>query len=79
MCVCIFSSPSGTRFKRIIPDQSCTDAGQVERLIFCSGKVYYELAREREKLGLSHKAAIVRVEQVGGAYGWGTNQFPPPL
>ena len=34
----------------------------VNRLLLCSGKVYYELAAEREKLGGS-SVAIVRVEQ----------------
>merc|ERR1712194_359057 len=36
---------------------------KVERLIFCSGKLYYELAAEREALGLTN-VAIVSVEQI---------------
>ena len=58
---------TGTRFKRLIPDNSCENGGEVVRVIFCSGKVYYELAKEREKLGLLHKVAIARMEQVGVA------------
>ena len=54
----------GTRFKRLIPDNSCENGGEVVRVIFCSGKVYYELAKEREKLGLLHKVAIARMEQI---------------
>ncbi|MBQ4835932.1 MULTISPECIES: 2-oxoglutarate dehydrogenase E1 component [Pseudoalteromonas] len=35
----------------------------VERVVFCSGKVYYELLQERRKLELNN-VAIVRVEQL---------------
>lgn len=35
-------------------------------MVLCSGKVYYELHEQREKLGLQDKVALVRVEQVGG-------------
>ncbi len=37
-------------------------AGNVTRVLACSGRVYYDLARERKKLGLTN-VAIVRVEQ----------------
>ena len=37
---------------------------QVKKLVFCSGKVYYDLAEQREKQGLNDKIAIVRLEQV---------------
>ncbi len=33
-------------------------------MVLCSGKVYYELHEQREKLGLQDKVALVRVEQV---------------
>ncbi len=36
---------------------------KVERVVFCSGKVYYELLQERRKLELDN-VAIVRVEQL---------------
>ena len=77
MCVCVrvcacisigcVPPPTGTRFNRLIPDKSCVNGDQVERVIFCSGKVFYELAKERERRELSHKVAIARVEQVGVA------------
>ena len=36
----------------------------VRRVIFCSGKLYYELNRERESKGLQDQVAIARIEQV---------------
>jgi 2-oxoglutarate dehydrogenase E1 component len=36
-------------------------------LIFCSGKVYYDLERQREETGMQDKVAIVRIEQI---YPW---------
>jgi 2-oxoglutarate dehydrogenase E1 component len=50
---------SGT-FKPLIPDLKVSNA---TRLIFTSGKVYYDLIAEREKLNES-STAIVRVEQL---------------
>lgn len=37
------------------------------RVVFCSGKVFYDIHAEREKRGLDKesKVAIVRLEQVG--------------
>ncbi len=47
-------------FKPFIPDDKVVNT---TRLIFTSGKVYYDLIAEREKLG-EHSTAIVRVEQL---------------
>jgi multifunctional 2-oxoglutarate metabolism enzyme len=49
---------SGT-FRPVIDDPTVTNA---TRVIFCSGKIYWELVAEREKLGES-STAIVRVER----------------
>jgi 2-oxoglutarate dehydrogenase complex dehydrogenase (E1) component-like enzyme len=35
-----------------------------ERVVFCSGKIYYELAAERAKQGKESRVALCRVEQV---------------
>ena len=40
----------------------------VRRLLFCSGKVYFELERRRQQLQLEHSVAIVRLEQVSGRF-----------
>ena len=45
-------------FKPVISDPTVQNA---TRVIFCSGKVYYDLIAQREKLG-EHTTAIVRVE-----------------
>lgn len=37
---------------------------QVQRLIFCKGKVYYDLVKERSSQGLEEQVAITRLEQV---------------
>ncbi len=36
----------------------------MKRLIMCSGKVYYDLAKARAEKGLQKDIAIVRLEQV---------------
>jgi 2-oxoglutarate dehydrogenase E1 component len=54
----------GTRFKRVIPDQgSLAEPAKVRRLIFCTGKVYYDLAAFREQHKIKD-VAIARVEQI---------------
>ena len=47
-------------FQTVIDDATVANA---TRVIFCSGKVYYDLIAEREKLG-ENSTAIVRVEQL---------------
>jgi len=51
-------------FRRVIDDGSIADAAGVERVIFCSGKIYYELVQEREKAGRQKDVALVRLEQL---------------
>ena len=54
----------GTDFQRAISDTECAGGSEVKRLVFCSGKVYYELAKERQDRGLTNQVALVRIEQV---------------
>lgn len=51
----------GTGFRALIPDDA---ARKAEKLILCTGKVYYELAAERAARGLEGKVALVRLEQL---------------
>ena len=57
---------SGTRFQRVISDSGpvTQNPSGVKRLIFCTGKVFYELSKERAKRGLDSVAAITRIEQL---------------
>lgn len=61
-----YSMSAGTKFKRLIPDEgpAAQDPAQVKRVIFCTGKVYYELAKERKQQKLETDIAIIRLEQV---------------
>ena len=57
---------SGTSFQRVIPEDGAAaqDSERVKRLIFCTGKVYYDLVKERSSQGLEEQVAITRLEQV---------------
>lgn len=76
---------AGTKFKRLIPDMGAASQspGQVKRVIFCTGKVYYELAKERKLQNLEKDIAIIRLEQVNFILlqfvSYSTPLFPPPL
>lgn len=50
----------------MIPEDgpAAQDPGRVKRLLFCTGKVYYDLTRERKTRDLAEQVAITRIEQV---------------
>jgi 2-oxoglutarate dehydrogenase E1 component len=50
-------------FQEIIPESGLGDLRKVETVAICSGKLYYELLEEREKLK-TERTAIVRMEQL---------------
>ncbi|MGY8842065.1 MAG: 2-oxoglutarate dehydrogenase E1 component [Burkholderiales bacterium] len=50
-------------FQNIIPDDAKTNPSKIKRVVFCSGKVYFELAALRKERQLDH-VAIVRLEQL---------------
>ena len=55
---------AGSHFKEVLDDELLTISPErVTRLIFCSGKVYYDLLDFREKNKIKN-AAIIRVEQL---------------
>uniref|UniRef100_A0A3P9H5J6 2-oxoglutarate dehydrogenase complex component E1 n=1 Tax=Oryzias latipes TaxID=8090 RepID=A0A3P9H5J6_ORYLA len=56
----------GTHFQRLIPDGgvAAERPEEVKRLIFCTGKVYYELTKERKNRGMEGAVAIARMEQL---------------
>ncbi|PAV80648.1 hypothetical protein WR25_22871 isoform B [Diploscapter pachys] len=56
----------GTGFRRVIFEQGepSHDPVNVQRVIFCTGKVYYDLVSARKHLGMEKLAAICRIEQI---------------
>lgn len=61
-CVSSIEELTKGSFQEVIDDYS-VDPVKVERVVFTSGKVYYELIEEREKLK-NDRVAIVRLEQI---------------
>lgn len=55
----------GTMFRRVIPEESTNLVApeEVKRLVFCSGKVYYDILKERSLRNIDN-VAIARVEQI---------------
>ena len=51
------------RFQPVVGEADPLDAGKVVRLIFCMGKVYYDLADKRRSMNIED-TAIVRIEQL---------------
>ncbi|XP_056632149.1 2-oxoglutarate dehydrogenase complex component E1 isoform X6 [Diorhabda carinulata] len=56
----------GTEFKRIIPDNgpAAQNPEGVEKLLFCTGKVYFDVLKAIKDQGLEKKIAMTRVEQL---------------
>jgi 2-oxoglutarate dehydrogenase E1 component len=52
----------GTRFREMI-DDAAAESKNVERVIFCSGKIYYDLLDKKQKEN-RRNTAIVRLEQL---------------
>jgi len=57
------SELSAPGFQVILPEVEKLSAKKVKRVVFCAGKVYYDLAAERAKRGIDD-IAIVRIEQL---------------
>ena len=58
---------TNSRFFEILGDTEAS-AKKVERVIFCSGKVYYDLVKYRQENNLKDLAAIIRIEQLYPLY-----------
>lgn len=50
------------KFREVIDDEN-VDINEVRRLVFCSGKVYYDLLERKEELN-ARDIALVRIEQL---------------
>merc|ERR1712004_435467 len=56
----------GTKFQRLYPEIGLPkeNAENVKKLIFCSGKIYYEIKKEITKSNKDYDIAVARVEQI---------------
>ena len=61
-CISPLDDFSKGGFRELIDDREA-DAKKIERVIFCTGKIYYDLLEEKMSNGL-HSTAIVRLEQL---------------
>jgi multifunctional 2-oxoglutarate metabolism enzyme len=50
-------------FQPLIPEAAEIDANAVERIVLCSGKVFYDLNAAHEKSAAGDRVAIIRIEQ----------------
>ncbi|XP_060027585.1 2-oxoglutarate dehydrogenase complex component E1 isoform X4 [Erinaceus europaeus] len=57
---------TGTHFQRVIPEDgpAAQRPDSVKRLLFCTGKVFYDLTRERKARSMEEQVAITRIEQL---------------
>jgi len=61
-CVSSIDELSKGGFKEVIDDTS-TDPEKINKVVFCSGKIYYDLLEEKEKLK-NENIALIRIEQL---------------
>jgi 2-oxoglutarate dehydrogenase E1 component len=50
-------------FKEVIDDDSVKDAAVIKKVLFCSGKMYFDLAEKKQKTNDS-SVAVIRLEQI---------------
>ncbi len=53
----------GTHFWKVIGEQEKLDAKKVDKIVLCTGKIYYDLLEERETRK-AQNTALIRVEQL---------------
>ena len=71
-CVSTIDDLSNGSFSPVFDDAAVVEQSLVERLIFCSGKIYYDLEQRREELlegsseeqSIAKKVALIRVERL---------------
>lgn len=52
-----------TTFKPVLPD-TAVDTANVDRVLLVSGKLYYDLVKERANRGVDKNVAIIRLEEL---------------
>ncbi len=61
-CVSTLNDFANGKFQETI-DDAAVDAARVQKLVFCSGKIYYDLIEHREKVKATD-TAVIRIEQL---------------
>lgn len=61
-CISPLSDLSTGGFREVI-DDATAEPDLIHKVVFCSGKVYYDLLEEKEKI-LANDTAIIRIEQL---------------
>ncbi|KAI8428549.1 hypothetical protein MSG28_007312 [Choristoneura fumiferana] len=67
----------GTNFRRVIPEEGAAseNPANVKKLAFCTGRVYYDLIKERRERGLEKDIAIVRAKSQAQGGSWFSQLF----
>lgn len=55
---------AGTEFHPVLGDPTIAPGSPIDRVLIVSGKIYYDLIRERNTRGLNDSVAIVRIEEI---------------
>lgn len=53
----------GTQFQPVL-DDAMSDTSKVDRVVLLTGKLYYDLVKERQTRNLSDKVALIRLEEL---------------
>ncbi len=62
-CISSLEELANGHFKQVINDDT-VDKTKVKKVVMCTGKFYYDLLAEREKLGKQDEVVLVRLEQL---------------
>ncbi|HNX85554.1 MAG TPA: 2-oxoglutarate dehydrogenase E1 component [Bacteroidales bacterium] len=62
LCASAIDELTHGRFREVIDDPTA-DPEKIKRVVFCSGKVYYDILEEKERLQVTN-TAIIRLEQL---------------
>lgn len=63
LCVSSLDDLASGCYQRVIPEVDAIDPEKVERVVLCSGKVYYDLL-EKRRVEKCENVAIIRIEQL---------------
>ncbi|MFV0303939.1 MAG: 2-oxoglutarate dehydrogenase E1 component [Moheibacter sp.] len=62
LCISTLNELADGHFQTLIDDETA-DSSKVDRIVFCTGKFYYDLAKKKEELN-AENVAIIRLEQL---------------